>query len=118
MSCSVCGDGRQSMGGFLLWERNGKISAICNDCWFSFTNASPNSRVARTDAQKAALMVEICKIDRMMIMNLGEDRRRASIVLQSTAVYEDFSRKLERSDYEITNEKQITRESVAKECTV
>ena len=43
------------MGGVLLWERNDKISAICNDCWITFSN----QKQVITEAQKKAFQHNI-----------------------------------------------------------
>ena len=58
MNCSVCAlSDPTMMGGVLLWERNGLISAICSDCWNTFSLASPSNRVIKNKAQREALQV-------------------------------------------------------------
>ncbi len=57
MSCSVCCEGNSTVGGVLLFERSGFLSAICTDCWESFSNASPTVRVIKNKAQEAAQQV-------------------------------------------------------------
>ena len=58
LSCSVCATTDSSLvGGVLLWERNGEISAICSECWATFSNVSSHKRIIKNDAQSAALKV-------------------------------------------------------------
>ena len=58
ISCSVCALSRpQAKGGILLWERNGKLSAICEECWDEFSNVPNYKRIPKTQAQEEALKV-------------------------------------------------------------
>lgn len=60
MACSVCGQTDiLTTGGVLLFERNGKISAICDDCWFSFSLKNSEERLCKNAFQLAALMANI-----------------------------------------------------------
>ena len=60
MSCSVCaGKCEDSKGGVLLWERNGKISSICDDCWSEFSTTPKRLKRPRNLAQHEALKVII-----------------------------------------------------------
>ena len=65
MTCSVCANSNQEMkGGVILWERNGNISAICKDCWVSFSNGNPSKNQLKSQAQREALMVSV-EIDKI-----------------------------------------------------
>ena len=60
MSCSVCAQtGDSTTGGVLLFERNGLVSAICDECWFSFSLKNAEERCCKTEFQLAALMANI-----------------------------------------------------------
>ena len=60
MSCSVCSqNGNSTTGGVLLFERNGFVSAICDECWFSFSLNNPQERCCKNGFQMAALMANI-----------------------------------------------------------
>ena len=56
-TCSVCANNVETLGGRLLWERNSKITAICEDCWFGFSNVDPHKRTCSGKAQQMALQV-------------------------------------------------------------
>ena len=73
------------MGGVLLWERNGLISAICNDCWINYSN----QRIIKTEAQRKAFKHNIgveCQLfhrdmvlDRSFQENLEDARLKLKI---------------------------------------
>ena len=55
MSCTVCNEiGLEQVGGVLLFERSGSVSAICPSCWEKFSTATPKEREIKNKAQHAA----------------------------------------------------------------
>ena len=84
MPCSVCGQTcvKSSTGGVLLWERNGFISAICENCWNQYSTKKPEERCCQNEFQLAALMVLSRLVPGTTNVYLGQCWCRNTIVSQ------------------------------------
>lgn len=86
MSCSVCCEDNCASGGVLLFERSGLVSAICVECWETFSTATPASRRIKNEAQLAAAKVSF-KIE----YEFAEKFRR-KLVLRHNCIIDSFQK--------------------------